>query len=146
MHDHAAIDERPDGRLGRDIQQLRSLRRQDVGLVPKEIEAAHDESKAAALAVMKDGRRGAYIIALVATENLRRGGERLAPRQPLYNVGVPGGRQVTGRPFPADQDVVGIFPGEVLLASRQAEAAIHKRTGFEIELAHFDRVLPTLRK
>src|SRR5258708_36363736 len=116
MHDHAAIDERPDGRLGRDIQQLRSLRRQDVGLVPKEIEAAHDESKAAALAVMKDGRRGAYIIALVATENLRRGGERLATRQPLDHVGGPGRRPGTRRPFPADPDWVGIFPGGVLLS------------------------------
>src|SRR5260370_33155080 len=133
MHDHAAIDERPDGRLGGDIQQLRCLRRQDVGLVPKEIEAAHDESKAAALAVMKDGRRGAYIIALVATENLRRGGERLATRQPLDNVGVPGGRQVTGRPFPAYQDVVGIFPGEVLLSSRQADAAIPQTAGLAVE-------------
>src|SRR2546426_6730507 len=92
---------------------------------------------------MKDGRNGVYIVALVATKNLRCGVKRLATRQPLDNVGVPGGRQVTGRPFPADQNVVGIFPGEVLLASRQAEAAIYKRTGFEIELAHFDRVLPT---
>src|SRR5712671_2314446 len=108
-HDHAATDERRDVRLGRDIQQLCSLRLQHVGLVPKEIEPAHDESEAAALAVMKDGRNGAYIVALVATKNLRRGGKRLATRQPLDNVGVAGGRQVTGRPLPADQDVVGIF-------------------------------------
>src|SRR5262249_14883419 len=126
--------------------QLCSLRLQDVGLVPKEIEPSHDESEAAALAVMKDGRNGVYIVVLVATKNLRRGGERLATRQPLYNVGVAGGRQVTGLPFPSDQDVAVIFPDEALLASRQAEAAIHKRTDFEIELANFDGVLPTLRK
>src|SRR5262249_36985836 len=145
-HDYATTDERRDVRLGRDIQQLCSLRLQDVGLAPKEIEFAHDESEAAALAVMKDGRNGVYIVALVATKNLRRGGKPLAAPQPLDNVGVAGGRQVTRHPFSADQDVVGIFPGEVLLASRQAEAAIHKRTGFEIELANFDGVLPTLRE
>ncbi len=106
------------------------------------VERSLDEGELAAIAVAEHvGRDAVPAIIPVAAIDLDRRGERFAAGQPLDDIGVARRGQVAGREVGRDEQVIGIFPGDAVLAARQVEAAGDEGGGVEIELAHLDRIL-----